>query len=47
MKRMAFQDRLKDLSKKRHAKKAKKALYNESDDSEDSEDSFYTDSDYE
>ena len=47
MKRMAFQDRLKDLSKKRRAKKAKKALYNESDDSEDSEDSFYTDSDHE
>ena len=47
MKQMAFSDRLKDLTKKRNAKKAKKALLNESDDSEDSEDSFYTDSDYE
>ena len=38
---------MKDLSKKRNAKKAKKALYNESDDSEDSDEDFYTDSDCE
>ena len=47
VRRMVFQDRLKDLSKKRSARKAKKALCNESDDSEDSDEDFYTDSDFE